>query len=109
MQNIVKKDPGRARQNSLATEGTNFTKPGARNKVDLSTSSSFSHSLSAYPSFLRPKEMPEIDYFTLFAIRILWTFSAIVRSSNAIVYFFIKIRVMHLVNWLFLKLQVLLC
>ena len=32
--NIDKKDPGRARQNSLATEGTNFTKPGAQNKVD---------------------------------------------------------------------------
>ena len=28
---------GRARQNSLATEGTNFTKPGAHNKVDLCT------------------------------------------------------------------------
>ena len=33
--NIVKKDPGRARQNSLATAGTNFTKPGAHNKGDL--------------------------------------------------------------------------
>ena len=36
-QNIVKKDPGRARQNSLATAGTNFTKPGAQNKGDLCT------------------------------------------------------------------------
>ena len=33
--NIVKKDPGRARQNSVATAGTNFTKPGAQNKGDL--------------------------------------------------------------------------
>ena len=33
--NIVKKDPDRARQNSLATAGTNFTKPGAQNKGDL--------------------------------------------------------------------------
>ena len=32
--NIVKKDPGRARQNSLVTAGTNFTKPGAQNKGD---------------------------------------------------------------------------
>ena len=32
---IVKKDPGRANQNSLATAETNFTKPGAHNKVDL--------------------------------------------------------------------------
>ena len=33
--NISKKDPGRVRQNSLATAGTNFTKPGAHNKGDL--------------------------------------------------------------------------
>ena len=32
---IFKKDPGRARQNSLATAGTNFTKPGVHNKGDL--------------------------------------------------------------------------
>ena len=35
--NIDKRDPGRARQNSLATAGTNFTKPGAQKKVDLCT------------------------------------------------------------------------
>ena len=34
-QNIVKKDPGRAMQNSLVTAQTNFTKPGAQNKGDL--------------------------------------------------------------------------
>ena len=34
-QNIVKKDPGRAKQSSLATAGTNFTKPGAQNRGDL--------------------------------------------------------------------------
>ena len=34
-QNIVKKDPGRAKQKSLATAGANFTKPGAQNKGDL--------------------------------------------------------------------------
>ena len=32
---LCKKDPGRARQNSLATAGTNFTKPGVQNKGDL--------------------------------------------------------------------------
>ena len=36
--NIVKKDPGRAGQNSLATAGTNFTKPGVHNKGDLQLS-----------------------------------------------------------------------
>ena len=39
---LVKKDPGRAKQNSLATAGTNFTKPGgAQNKVDLCTGVNF--------------------------------------------------------------------
>ena len=32
---IVKKDPGRTRQSTLATAGTNFTKPLASNKVYL--------------------------------------------------------------------------
>ena len=36
-QSTFKKDPGRARQNSLATVGTNFTKPGAHNKGDFCT------------------------------------------------------------------------
>ena len=35
--NTFKKDPGRAGQKSLATAGTNFTKPGAHNKGDLCT------------------------------------------------------------------------
>ena len=34
-QSAKKKDPGRARQNSLAKAGTNFTKPGAQNKGNL--------------------------------------------------------------------------
>ena len=32
---IFKKDPGRAKQNSLAAAGTKFPKPGAHKKVDL--------------------------------------------------------------------------
>ena len=35
VQSIVKKDPGMTLQDSLATAGTNFTKPGAQNKGDL--------------------------------------------------------------------------
>ena len=34
-QYIVKKDPGRARQYSLATAGAKFTEPEAHNKADL--------------------------------------------------------------------------
>ena len=36
-QSTFKKDPDRARQNSLATVGTNFSKPRAHNKGDLCT------------------------------------------------------------------------
>ena len=36
-QRALKKDLGRARQNRLATAGTNFTKSGAQNKVDPCT------------------------------------------------------------------------
>ena len=35
-QDIVKKDPGRAKLKSLATAVANFTKPGAKNKGDRS-------------------------------------------------------------------------
>ena len=34
-QNVVKKDPNRDKQKSLATAVANFTKPGAQNKGDL--------------------------------------------------------------------------
>ena len=34
-QSTFKQDPGRVRQKSLVTAGTNFTKPGAHNKGDL--------------------------------------------------------------------------
>ena len=33
--NIVKKNPSRAKETTLATAGTNFTKPGAQKKGDL--------------------------------------------------------------------------
>ena len=53
--NIAKKDPGRARRNSLATAGTNFTKPGAHNKGDLCMfvmSDSRLCTLYAFPTWL---------------------------------------------------------
>ena len=46
-QNTTKHYPGRAGQNSLATAGTNFTKPGAQHKVDLCMSE-----LPLLPGFL---------------------------------------------------------
>ena len=50
-QNIVKKDLGRAREISLATAGTNFTKPGAHNKVDVCSSSPICGSVDIFPIF----------------------------------------------------------
>ena len=41
-QDTFKRDQGRAGQNSLATAGTKFTKPGAHNKGDLCTHISIS-------------------------------------------------------------------
>ena len=46
-QSLVKKDPRRTRQNSLATAGTNFTKPGAQNKGDLCIPSTFQGPVAA--------------------------------------------------------------
>ena len=48
-QDTLKKDPGRVRQNSLDTAGTDFTKPGAQNKVDRCMVPSILNSLS-WPS-----------------------------------------------------------
>ena len=54
-----------------------------QNTVNSFSKLSMSHSssISAYPSFLRPKGIPEIDYLTLLGIRILWIFSCIVRQG----------------------------
>ena len=45
---VVNKDPARARQNSLATAGTNFTKLGAQNKGHLCTVGLLSTITSVY-------------------------------------------------------------
>ena len=66
----------------------------------------FSSDLSGYPSFLRPKEIPKVDYFTLLGIRLIWTFMAFARMNKILAFILIKLRVFHLVNWIFLKLQV---
>ena len=75
-------------------------------KLTLDFLFSHSSSISAYPSFLRPKGIPEIDYPTLLGIRLLWIFSCIVRNFKLVAFICIKLRIMHMVNWMFLKLQV---
>ena len=58
-QNIVKKEPGRACQNSLATAGTNFTKPGAQNKGDLCTTIYLLHFIRKISDLLDHNEVLE--------------------------------------------------
>ena len=66
----------------------------------------YSSTLSDYPSFLRPKGIPEVDYFTLLGCRLVWTFMGFARRFKMFAFIFIKLRIMHLVNWIFLALQV---
>ena len=60
--NIVKKDPGRARQNSIATAGTNFTKPGAQNKVDLCQALDYSTFYTSSLSLCPYEKLPLVRY-----------------------------------------------
>ena len=60
---------------------------------------------SGYRSFMRPKNMPEVDYPTKFAIRFLQILSPILRSVPVFVFFLAKIRVMHVLNWIYIKLN----
>ena len=63
----------------------------------------FFSDLSAYPSMLRPKEIPQIDYLTLFGIRMLWIFGSVVRAIPLILFILTKLRIMQALNWTFLK------
>ncbi len=62
--------------------------------------------ISAYPSMLRPKGIPKIDWPTLFGIRMLWTIGAFARQHQILLFFFLKIRLMHLLGWIHTKLMV---
>ncbi len=69
----------------------------------------FQKDLSAYPSFLRPKEIPELDWFTCFCLRMLWYFAATCRSHRILLYIFAKIKVMHLLMWFHTRLMAGIC
>ncbi len=66
----------------------------------------FSSALSAYPSFLRPKDFPEMDWLTLFALRLIMILGGIIRAHPLIFIILIKLRFMHLVGWIHNKLMV---
>ena len=67
--NTVKKDPARARQKSLATAGTNFTKHGAQNKGNLCSSTHLKQenfqNLNAQGTSMREKRRQFRDAFDL--------------------------------------------
>ena len=62
--------------------------------------------ISAYPSMLRPKGIPKVDWLTLFGIRILWTVGGFARQHQILMFFLLKIRFMHLLAWIHAKLMV---
>ena len=63
----------------------------------------FSSELSKYPSMLRPKNIPEIDYLTLFGIRIIWILGSFIKYFKPLLVICIKLRIMHALNWLYLR------
>ncbi len=65
----------------------------------------FSHSNNAYPSPVRNKKIPEIDYPTLFAMRMIWYIGSIFRAYKIFLFLAIKIRFMHFLNWCYLRLS----
>ncbi len=58
----------------------------------------FSSDLSGYKSPYRPKGIPELDYWTKFAIRWTWFIGSSLRKFRLVTYFCIKIRLLHAVN-----------
>ena len=65
-----------------------------------------SSSLTAYPSILRPKGIPKVDWPTLFAIRMLWLFGAIVRTHRIFLPFLLKTGIMQALQWFHARLMV---
>ena len=55
--------------------------------------------LSAYPSILRPKNIPQVDWPTLFCIKVLWYIGGTLRTYKVLLYLLVKVRIMHLLGW----------
>ncbi len=62
--------------------------------------------LSGYPSFLRPKGIPEVDWPTLFAIRMLWLIGSVVRTHKFFMTAMLKLGVMQGLQWIHARLMV---
>ncbi len=59
----------------------------------------FASAISAYPSILRPKGIPEVDWLTLFCVRVLWYVGGTLRTYTLFLYILVKLRIMHLLSW----------
>ena len=56
--------------------------------------------LTAYRSLFRPEGIPEIDYATALGIRLLWIFGMFIRALPPLLFVLVKLRVMHVFNWI---------
>lgn len=66
----------------------------------------FASNLSGYTSDYRPKDIPQMDYFTLFAIRMMWAIGAGLKNTKYLLYILIKLRIMHKLNDFYFYLMV---
>ena len=65
-----------------------------------------SSKISAKPSFLRPKDFPQLDWSTLFFLRVFFLLGSVIRGLPRVLFFIlIKLLVLHAMNWFIMKLQ----
>ncbi len=62
--------------------------------------------ISAYPSVLRPKGIPRVDWATLFGIRVLWLVGGFLRTYRVFLFILSKLRIMHVLGWCYERLLV---
>ncbi len=66
----------------------------------------FVYRLSAYPSFLRPEGIPEVDWLTLFLIRCIWIISGQFATIPPLKWFLVQTGIMGLLKRLHATLMV---
>ncbi len=62
--------------------------------------------LGAYPTILRPKELPKVDWLTATCIKALWYLGYMHRESRLLTIVLLKTRLLHLAAWFYHKLMV---
>ena len=56
--------------------------------------------LTDYPSFLRPKGIPKLDWPTAFAIRMLWLLVTHIREVPWLAHTLARLQIMRMLTWL---------